>query len=276
MVLDSTICNLNPRCTLPERMQMPTVCDVQLTYAPQDPPGFWHGLSLDFKAAHKACVVREDERGTLLFRHKDKLYFYKVCHFGARFSSYWWQRLGSVLHRIMHHLISHRPHRSFLYVDDIFAMLAAQHSTELTCLIICFLAAVNAPISWKKAQIGHCITWCGWSFDLLTDTATRADQNLQTPGAACSAAPHPESASQGPGGHARPSYMGNHHVASAPPVSCTVIQRPAQCQGHPAQHTSIAMDAFLPIARRSGVRAAHSRHVAAKTSQTPGSWQHQD
>ncbi|CAE7518462.1 unnamed protein product [Symbiodinium natans] len=170
MVLDSTICNLNPRCTLPERMQMPTVCDVQLTYAPHDPPGFWHGLSLDFKAAHKACVVREDERGTLLFRHKDKLYFYKVCHFGARFSSYWWQRLGSVLHRIMHHLISHRPHRSFLYVDDIFAMLAAQHSTELTCLIICFLAAVNAPISWKKAQIGHCITWCGWSFDLLTDT----------------------------------------------------------------------------------------------------------
>ena len=170
MVLDSTICNLNPRCTLPERMQMPTVCDVQLTYAPHDPPGFWHGLSLDFKAAHKACVVREDERGTLLFRHKNKLYYYKVCHFGARFSSYWWQRLGSVLHRIMHHLLSHRPHRSFLYVDDIFAMLEAKHSTELTCLVICFLAAVNAPISWRKAQLGHHITWCGWSFDLLTDT----------------------------------------------------------------------------------------------------------
>ena len=170
MVLDSTICNLNPRCALPERMQMPTVCDVQLTYAPQDPPGFWHGLSLDFKAAHKACVVRDDERGTLLFRHKNKLYYSKVCHFGARFSSYWWQRLGSVLHRIMHHLLSHKPHRSFLYVDDIFAMLAAQHSTELSCLIVCFLAAVNAPISWRKAQLGHSITWCGWSFDLLTDT----------------------------------------------------------------------------------------------------------
>ncbi|CAE7441412.1 rpsB [Symbiodinium natans] len=80
----------------------------------------------------------------------------------------------------MHHLISHRPHRSFLYVDDIFAMLAAQHSTELTCLIICFLAAVNAPISWKKAQIGHCITWCGWSFDLLTDTALEAMLGLLT------------------------------------------------------------------------------------------------
>ena len=170
MVLDSTICNLNPRCHLPERVQMPTAKDVQLTYSHRDPHGYWHGLSLDFKAAHKACVVREDERGTLLFRHQHKLYYYKVCHFGARFSSFWWQRLGSVIHRTLHRLLSHRPHRSFLYVDDIFAMLCAKHSAELACLTICLLTAINAPISWRKAQLGPRITWCGWTFDLANDT----------------------------------------------------------------------------------------------------------
>ena len=111
---------------------MPTAKDVQLTY--------WHGLSLDFKAAHKACVVHNDERGTLLFRRQGKLYYYKVCHFGARFSSYWWQRLGSVIHRTLHRLLSHRPRRSFLYVDDIFAVLASQYSAELACLTLPYVS----------------------------------------------------------------------------------------------------------------------------------------
>ena len=83
MVLDSrqhSICNLNPRCALPEPVQTPTTTDVQLTYAPHDPPAYWQCLSLDFKAAHKSVVVHEDECGTLLFKHNSKLYYYKVCH----------------------------------------------------------------------------------------------------------------------------------------------------------------------------------------------------
>ena len=44
------------------------------------------------------------------------------------------------------------------------------HSIEMPCLIICLLATINAPISWKRAQFGPRITWCGWTFDLSTDT----------------------------------------------------------------------------------------------------------
>ena len=52
------------------------------------------GASLDFKAAHKQVKIRPEERGLLLFSHLNVLYHYKVCHFGARFSAYWWQRVG--------------------------------------------------------------------------------------------------------------------------------------------------------------------------------------
>ena len=33
-------------------------------------------------------------------------------------------------------------------------------------LLTFFISAINAPISWKKAQLGHRITWCGWTFHL--------------------------------------------------------------------------------------------------------------
>ena len=40
----------------------------------------------------------------------------------------------------------------------------------MACLTICLFAAINAPISWRKTQLGPRITWCGWTFDLATDT----------------------------------------------------------------------------------------------------------
>ena len=48
------------------------------------------------------------------------------------------------------------------------------HSIEMACLIICLLATINAPISWKRAQFGPRITWCGWTFDLSADTVQLA------------------------------------------------------------------------------------------------------
>ena len=53
------------------------------------------GASLDFKAAHKQVKVREQDQGMLLFELTGQLYGYTVCHFGARFSAYWWQRTSS-------------------------------------------------------------------------------------------------------------------------------------------------------------------------------------
>ena len=113
MVLDSSVCNVNPRCTLPERVCLPTSADVRTTFKPLDPPNASQGAALDFKAAHKRVKVRQSDQGLLLFRNSGRLYAYVVCHFGARFSAYWWQRVGALLLRLLHRLMASEPHASF-------------------------------------------------------------------------------------------------------------------------------------------------------------------
>ena len=51
LVLDSTVCQVNPNCSLPEAVQLPTVSDVCFSFQPSDPHSMWMGASLDFKAA---------------------------------------------------------------------------------------------------------------------------------------------------------------------------------------------------------------------------------
>ena len=74
LVLDSTVCQVNTRCHLPERLSLPMAS-----------PGAFIGASIDFKAAHKQVQVRPEEHGLLLFAFQGKLYHYRVCHFGGRF-----------------------------------------------------------------------------------------------------------------------------------------------------------------------------------------------
>ena len=166
LVLDSTICNANPLCKVPERVSLPTALDVQRTFMQEDRHGNFVGMSLDFKAAHKCVKVHRKEQGCLLFRVEAQLYHYTVCHFGAKFSAYWWQRVGGQLLRIAHALLQQHSHKAWLYVDDLLAMLAQVSWQEQAVLLTFFISAINATISWKKAQLGHCITWCGWTFHL--------------------------------------------------------------------------------------------------------------
>ena len=56
-VLDSTVCNANPLCKVPERVSLPNALDVQRTFLRNDKRGNFMGLSLDFKAAHKCAKV---------------------------------------------------------------------------------------------------------------------------------------------------------------------------------------------------------------------------
>ena len=131
-----------------------------------DPHGNFVGMSPDFKAAHKCVKVHRKEQGCLLFRVESQLYHYTVCHFSAKFSAYWWQRVGGQLLRIAHALLQQHGHKAWLYVDDLLAMLAQASWQEQVVLLFFVVSSINAPISWKKAQLGHRITWCGWTFHL--------------------------------------------------------------------------------------------------------------
>ena len=126
--------------------------------------GQWIALALDFKAAHKTVKVKPSEQGTLLFEVEGKLFHYTVCHFGAKFSAYWWSRLGARITRTAHKLLAEHPHCMWLYVDDLLTLLHQAQPVKPVCLLLALLACINAPVSWKKAQLGTDITWCGWSF----------------------------------------------------------------------------------------------------------------
>ena len=167
LVLDSTVCNANIARKVSEKVSLPSNLDVHRTFSSDDAFGRWVALSLDFKAAHKSIKVQAKEHGCLLFESAGRLYHYVVCHFGAKFSAYWWQRAGGQLLRIVHALLATFSHRAWLYVDDLLALLCKHSMPQQVTVITFFLACINAPISWKKAQLGNIVTWCGWT--LRTD-----------------------------------------------------------------------------------------------------------
>ena len=120
--------------------------------------------SIDVKAAHKSIMVRESEQGLLGIRVGPKLYFYKVCLFGAAFSAYWFARLGAFFVRTLHLLI-YISHFLAMYVDDLLGFQSASVAEMSFCINLCFCGAFSIPLSWKKLQFGCSIRWIGWELD---------------------------------------------------------------------------------------------------------------
>ena len=146
-VVDSSICNVNLRCTLPEKVALPMASDVKLAHLPNDLVGAFTGASFDFKAAHKQIQMRPEEHRLLLFAHQGVLYHYRVCHFGGRFSAYWWQRFSALLLRQIHSLLEGSPHRAWLYVDDLLAQLHRSTARDQLLILVVYFQAILAPMS---------------------------------------------------------------------------------------------------------------------------------
>ena len=68
--------------------------------------------------------------------------------------------------RVTHALLSTVSHHTWLCVDDLLALLCKQSMSQQVTLITFFLASINAPMSWRKAQVGPVVTWCGWTFQI--------------------------------------------------------------------------------------------------------------
>ncbi|OLP74596.1 hypothetical protein AK812_SmicGene45817, partial [Symbiodinium microadriaticum] len=117
IVLDSSVCGLNPAVHLPERVALPTGADVQRSFLSDDCFAQLCAVSLDFKAAHKCC-----------------------------------------------------KHRAWLYVGDLLLLLRLSESEAGAALTVALLGALNAPISWKKAQFAQQVVWCGWKFCFASES----------------------------------------------------------------------------------------------------------
>ena len=97
-------------------MALLTAQDVRQSFQPGDARGHW--LSIDYgiqssAQLHSSCRARA--RHTSLPVRAQTLSLHSLL--GARFSSFWWQRLGAAITRTIHAMLSSAPHRTWLHVD---------------------------------------------------------------------------------------------------------------------------------------------------------------
>ena len=160
-----TVCGVNPQSRIPEKASLPTAKDVVGAYPLRNSNRRLAGVSFDVKSAHKQMAVHPRYRGLLCFRFKGRIYFYKVCPFGAVVSAHFWSRLGGAFQRIFHR-VCYLPHASFLYVGDLL-MFQESSIIGLSAAVIAILCMlIRLPISWKKCEMGATIIWIGWEFHI--------------------------------------------------------------------------------------------------------------
>ena len=168
LVLDSTICGMNGRCHLPEKQRLPNLRHVSFFLSTCPPlQDQWQGASIDIKAAHKRMLIREDERGALLFQFEQRLYAYRTAHFGAKTSAWHWGRVSGALLRLIHKLLYFR-HAAWVYVDDFLFLFPSKTAPIQFTLAIIFLRVLGAPLSWKKLEFDSSVEWNGWSIQPST------------------------------------------------------------------------------------------------------------
>ncbi len=163
LVGDSTISGANPAAMISEKAENPTVTGVAaaMTQAGWEADGCT-AFSLDVKGAHKLVSLHESEWGLNIFFSATLGYLaYRVCHFGGRWSAYWWSRVGGLLLRLCKQLVG-VEHLSALYVDDFLFIFKALQAPELSLLVLALLAALGVPLSWKKLQFGNAVSWLGF------------------------------------------------------------------------------------------------------------------
>ena len=119
-------------------------------------------------------LIREDERGSLLFKFNDRILAYRSAHFGAKtvlpLSAWHWGRVSGALLRLLHVFLYFR-HAAWVYVDDFFFLFPRSTSTIQFAIAIIFLRMIGAPLSCKKLEFDSSIEWNGWSIQPAVKTA---------------------------------------------------------------------------------------------------------
>ena len=111
-----------------------------------------------------------------MFRVKNRTFHYQVCHFGGRFSAYWWSRVAALLIRLLHHSVFTK-HGGWIYVDDFLWALPRSTSPALATMIALLLVTIGCPISWDKAVLNRRLTWIGWDIDLRLGIVQATQKN---------------------------------------------------------------------------------------------------
>jgi hypothetical protein len=100
LVLDSTICGVNPQCIMPERTMttLPTIRDVVRSHPLRGKP-----CTFDVRSAHTQIAVHRKYHGHLCFKHNSTHHLLLHClSIRSVFSAHFWARLGGIVLRLFH------------------------------------------------------------------------------------------------------------------------------------------------------------------------------
>jgi hypothetical protein len=154
---DMTVSGVTDRCFMPEDTEVPSLWEVACALSTNDSdcekgaPQLAQ-IILDIQGAHMTIKIREYDQGLQFFGIGDCVYRWVVCHFGARYASWWWARLGAFVIRLVHRMIRDY-HFAFLYVDDLNAMVNVQGVWLDAAVLVLMLVALGVPLSWHKLRV---------------------------------------------------------------------------------------------------------------------------
>ena len=151
-VLDSAVCQVKTRCHLPERLSLPMASDLALSTQPEDTPGAFVGASIDCRSALKSMAFH-------YLPFKENSITIECAILGAVLAA-----------RQVRGLLAWKPHKAFLFVDDLLCALFQDSAPDMFALVVLFFCAIAAQISWKKAQFQDSLVWCGWEINFSHDT----------------------------------------------------------------------------------------------------------
>ena len=174
LIGDGTVSGTKDASKIPEKVHLPNLEAVQ-RFLSRNQGQDWTALSFDVRGAHKLVKVAEGQQGYSCFIFDNRWFHYNCCYFGARWSAYWFSRVGSFILRHLH-LWIRIAHGAFLYVDDGLCLLPSKVAPLVSCTCLLFLCALGAPLSWEKLAFGKVFTWLGWRFDLCALEARMPQQ----------------------------------------------------------------------------------------------------
>lgn len=163
LIGDGSVSGANGACVIPEKARLPGLCSVQRFLSESGSGLAWTALSFDVASAHKLIRVKPEEQGLGCFALGNEFFVYRSCYFGAKYSAFWWARVGAWLVRMMHRFIW-VSHACFLYVDDGLILVPTDVAPFLATACLAFLTALGVPLSWKKVSLGDDLVWIGWRF----------------------------------------------------------------------------------------------------------------
>ena len=99
------------------------------------------------------------------------------CHFGGKWSAYWWGRVGAYLVRTLHRALW-VPHQLWLYVDDFLVRLRREQAPLQAAYLALTLSALGVPLSWPKLKLPDVVDWIGYSVSLHTSAWGLPDDKI--------------------------------------------------------------------------------------------------